>query len=76
MFMRFPKIETVKPGDTLIADGGFTCLKDGQHCQVKVDADGLYVECTEGRHGLDGQLNEKDEVVGLCTPAGRVNLGK
>lgn len=26
----FPKLSELKPGDKLVADGGFTCLKDGQ----------------------------------------------
>lgn len=61
----FAKMADVKAGDKLVADGGFTCLREGQVCEVKQDADGLlYVDCDEGTHHLDGQ--EKDgEVNGL-----------
>lgn len=49
------KLSDVKVGDTLIADAGFTCMKPGPKT-VAADADGLFVLCDEGRHGLDGQL--------------------
>jgi hypothetical protein len=56
--------DAIKVGDTLIADGGFTCLADGCRCLVRLDQarsapnDGLYVECAEGRHFLDGQWED------------------
>lgn len=36
MLYVIPKDE-LKLGDILIADGGFTCLKEGQECEVKRD---------------------------------------
>ena len=61
----FPKLTDLKAGDKLKADGGFTCLSAARIAEVKEDAGGLYVECTEGRHGLDGQEGKNGECVGL-----------
>lgn len=73
--MAWAKIDEVKAGVTLIADGGFTCLKKGQRCLVHNDeavagqhqwpGSGLYVECQDGQHFLDGQLDGGDEYIGL-----------
>lgn len=44
--MTFAKVDEVKEGTILIADGGFTCLKEGEICTVKKDSNGdLYVDC-------------------------------
>jgi hypothetical protein len=40
------KLSEIKAGDVLIADGGFTCLHEGERCEVKADEKGeLYVAC-------------------------------
>ena len=59
------KLGDVGEGDVLIADGGFTCLREGQHCLVRSDEGGLWVACDDGSHMLDGQLNDADEYVGF-----------
>lgn len=64
------KIQEVKAGMTLIADGGFDCIDEGAQCVVETDGDGLFVKCRCGRHGLDGQVGSApdytdDELVGL-----------
>jgi len=61
------KLSDVKQGDVLIADGGFTCLKEGQRCAVQSDSNGLFIPCNEGKHYLDGQVSfdNKGELVGL-----------
>lgn len=70
----FAKVSQVKVGTKLKADGGFTCLDEGEVCEVCADEDGLYIKCKEGRHGLGGQLASEldtdidpadDEYVGL-----------
>jgi hypothetical protein len=49
----------VKTGTTLIADEGFTCIKEGALLEVQADHEGdLYVPCKHGAHYLDGQLDE------------------
>ena len=59
------KLTELKVGDVIIADSGFTCLKAGKY-RVKVNSTGdLYINCTEGKHFLTGQLDNDDELVGL-----------
>lgn len=44
----------VKTGSVLIADGGFSCLHEGQKCLVKEDEENnLYIDCDDGDHYLD-----------------------
>lgn len=57
-------LSDLKAGQTILADAGFTCLKAGPH-EVKADGSGLYVECSEGHHYLDGQKDEVGSLVGL-----------
>ena len=76
----FPALGDLKPGDMLVADGGFTCLREGEVVTVEQDADGLFVRCCahdDGdygkpvsderaeKHYLDGQAGDHDECVGL-----------
>jgi hypothetical protein len=55
----------VKAGDRLFTDGGFTCMPGGELKVVREDGDGLYVACRDGRHYLDGQLDEQGRLVGF-----------
>lgn len=57
----FALVDEVKVGDTLIADGVFTCLKDGERLRVKIDKTGLHVRCNKGKHYLDGQIDEVND---------------
>lgn len=66
-------VDAVRPGTRLIADGGFTCLKEGEIVTVEAESDGeMFVRCCasddgdygkpakdarEDHHGLDGQLD-------------------
>ena len=58
------KLSEVKPGDVLIADGGFTCIELGATLVV---GDDLSVPCAHGKHFLDGQVDfdDGDTLVGL-----------
>ncbi len=59
-------LDKIKEGDVLIADGGFTCLQEGEELEVKVNKDGeKFVDCNEGQHFLDGQENEDGKIVGF-----------
>jgi hypothetical protein len=58
-------LHQVSVGDTLIADSGFTCLHNNQRVIVKQNERGEYVDCSHGRHYLDGQVNENGILVGL-----------
>ena len=62
-------------GSVLVADGGFTCLDEGQKVVVEMDSDafqpfgrqmhGLFVRCEKGRHYLAGQLDDQLNLIGL-----------
>jgi hypothetical protein len=63
--MSFMKRDQAKPGVSVVADDGFTCIKGGTVLVIEQDEEGeLFVPCAQGRHYLDGQLND-DEFVGL-----------
>jgi len=59
-----PKLEDLKPGDVIVADGGFNCLHAGEHI-VHAEDDDLFVWCDEGLHFLDGQLADDGHLVGI-----------
>jgi len=60
------QVKDTKAGSILIPDDGFDCLEEAIAVIVKEDRNGLYVPCSEGRHGLDGQLSDDGtEYVGL-----------
>ena len=61
---------TIKAGDRVRVDAGFTCMKEGSVKVVRSTInrrslgaaancpfETLYVECGDGRHMLDGQLS-------------------
>jgi hypothetical protein len=59
------KLEDLKHGDKLVADDGFTCLKDGEVCPVFGEGTDLFVHCSHGTHYLDGQLQEDGTIIGF-----------
>lgn len=60
------KIIDVKAGDRLVADGGFTCIRNGQVGTVVRTKDGaLAIPCDAGLHCLDGQTDEAGNLIGL-----------
>lgn len=72
----FAKVEEVKEGMSLIADGGFTCLHDGDVLTVQKHPElaaanpdlpwlALFVPCSDGRHFLDGQIDDDGFYVGF-----------
>lgn len=62
---KFAHVSRVKAGTVLVADGGFTCIKEGAKKKVRRDkSGGLYVLCKEGRHYLDGQLGWRPDTIG------------
>ena len=52
-------------GSVLVADGGFTCLNEGQKVVVEMADDELFVPCEKGRHYLSGQLDDQLNLIGL-----------
>lgn len=66
----FAKASEVNVGDTLEADGGFTCLCEGDRKPVMKNVDNrLYIECNEGKHFLEGQ-EENGVYIGLYRAEG------
>ena len=69
------KLSDLKEGDTVLVDGGFTCMKAGIKVVQedttrgfyvdKTKDKGFYVSCSAGRHYLDGQEDEAGELVGI-----------
>ena len=53
----FPKLDQIKAGDVLIADGGFTCMSDGEVVTVKSDDGGLFVRCAGPDEGDDADAD-------------------
>lgn len=64
----FAKASDVKAGDTLVCDGGFTCMGHGPRI-VHEDAGGLYVKCSDGKHYIDGQRDADGRLIGMSLPA-------
>lgn len=61
--------DAVKAGTQLRADGGFTCINEGAALVVEEDESGLFIPCEEGRHYIDGQLDNGDVYIGLTLAA-------
>lgn len=61
-------ISKIKPGDVLIPDRAFDCVKPGDPVTVKENGLGLFFDCCCGSHYLDGQLSDTGDLVGLYTP--------
>jgi hypothetical protein len=60
------KLVDVKAGDILIADGGFTCMRDASEHVVRGDTEeSLFIDCDAGEHRLVGQLDDAGNLVGL-----------
>lgn len=58
------KLSDVKAGDRLLTDNGFTCVEQTD-VVVKQDENGLFFECDDGKHFLDGQVDGAGNLVGL-----------
>ena len=59
--------KSIKLGDHLVVDSGFTCIKDGEVLEVLQDKDNgeLYVTCAVGRHFLKGQEDAHGMLIGF-----------
>lgn len=51
------RLSQLRPGDKVVVDAGFTCIKPWAVRTVKADYTGeLFILCKEKKHSLDGQL--------------------
>ena len=67
----YARLKKVRAGDVLITDSGFTCMarnsaKTVYSCRGRNG--GLWIACRDGRHMLDGQLDERGRLIGLRWP--------
>jgi hypothetical protein len=65
---------SVKAGDVLEVDAGFSCITKGTRLRVERVGNGdsffdLYVPCSHGKHYLSGQQNPEGELVGFIKVA-------
>lgn len=68
--MNFAELKSVKAGDILKTDGGFTCMPEGVLRKVQADGEGnLYISCDDGEHYLDGQADARGHLTGLTKVA-------
>lgn len=58
-------ISDITEGDLLVTDGGFTCISKNQTRPVKKDEEGLFINCLNGKHYLNGQTDDQGNLVGL-----------
>lgn len=76
----FASVNEVKEGTVLVADGGFACLHEGDVLTVQKDSElaaanpelpelGLFVPCSDGKHFLDGQLDDGEVYIGFRVKA-------
>lgn len=61
----FAKVSEISAGDDIEVDSSFTCIAEGTRITVKISSDGLYFFCDQGRHYLDGQLDDGDVYIGI-----------
>ena len=60
------KLTDLKTDNTVFTDCGFTCMSAGPKTIRHDEIGGFYVDCDEGRHFLDGQIDDADgELVGI-----------
>jgi len=63
--MAYPKMWSIRPGDRLVAYGGFACIPVNTVVTVEEDGQGLFFACTDGRHYLESQRDQNGECLGL-----------
>jgi hypothetical protein len=61
------KLSDLKPGATVVLDGGFPCIKAGP-VDVQHDDGGFYFLCLSGKHYFDGQEGNDGELIGVARP--------
>lgn len=59
------KMDDIKEGITIIPDGNFRCMNEGQGYEVKKDDQGFYVSCKHRWHYLENQRGENGECIGF-----------
>lgn len=67
----YARMHELQPGNTVIVDDGFTCMKPWGEHSVSNTGNGLYILCERGPHYLSGQLaDDRDSLVGIYHKTG------
>jgi len=61
----YAKLSELRAGAMVKVDGDFTCLEPWTAHEVKQDAAGVYVECQDGKHHLNGQADDGEHCIGI-----------
>ena len=60
------KLSDLKAGQTIYLDEAFTCRKPGAAVVLEDEKGALFIECEDGNHYLDGQVDDlTGELVGI-----------
>lgn len=59
------KLSDLQDGSKVRVDGGFGCLRENTIHEVHANDHGLYIECDQGQHYLDGQTDDGEHLVGM-----------
>lgn len=63
------RLQDIKPGDTVMIDGGFPCVKAGPAIVQQDPYGTLFIACEVGRHSLEAQEDEDGELIGISKAA-------
>ena len=63
--MTYSRIFAIKPGDSMVAYGGFTCVAAGAIVTIEADSGGMFFRCADGQHYLQSQVDESGACLGL-----------
>lgn len=62
----YAQLSKLKPGDAVVVDAGFDCLKPWHVATVRADSHGeLYIPCKAGMHMLIGQAVDGENLIGI-----------
>jgi hypothetical protein len=64
----YARLSETKAGDMVVPDDDFGCIRGGAAVEVKAGEHGLYVDCEEGPHYLEGQDDGDDHLIGMYRP--------
>ncbi len=65
----YAKLCDVTDGDIVELDSGFTCVNPGKYIVHRDNGGGaLFIECSEGKHLLDGQEGDDGYLIGIYGP--------
>lgn len=64
----YAQLSTLRAGNTIQVDAGFTCLRPHSVRRVLREGkgkQGLYIKCKSGKHFLCGQADDGENLIGI-----------